>query len=95
MPLRSLLTKNTAPPPSRAWLRSIRLPEMHTLYRVAVEVDGAAWPPPGVPACAGLAPLPIAWLLVKTLSEIDHETPMLLSAPPLLQTPPGTCCARR
>jgi hypothetical protein len=34
-----------------------------------------------------LAPRPIAELRVKVLLKIDHDTPMLLSAPPLLQTP--------
>ena len=40
-----------------------------------------------MPPCAGLAPRPIARLRAKTLSKTDHETPMLLSAAPLLQTP--------
>src|SRR4029079_13155402 len=46
-------------------------------------------PPPAAPGRAGLAPRPTARLPVKTLLKIDHETPMLLSAAPLLQTPRG------
>src|SRR6476469_6719077 len=42
----------------------------------------APLPPPGVPARAGLAPLPIARLWLMTLLSTTHETPMLLSAPP-------------
>src|SRR5690606_16772770 len=43
-------------------------------------------PPPGVPARAGLAPIPIASLEVKTLLRIVHDTPMLDTAPPLEHT---------
>src|SRR5215469_7434406 len=45
-------------------------------------------PPPGVPARAGLAPDPIAWLWVITLLSTTQDVPMLLSAPPLEQAPP-------
>ena len=41
-----------------------------------------------MPGFAGLAPRPMARLRVKTLLKTDHDTPMLLSAAPLLQTPP-------
>ena len=41
-----------------------------------------------MPGRAGFAPRPMARLPVKTLLKIDHETPMLLSAAPLLHTPP-------
>ena len=37
-------------------------------------------PPPGVPARAGLAPVPIAVLWLNRLLSTVHETPMLLSA---------------
>ena len=40
-------------------------------------------PPPGVPARAGLAPLPTASFQLITLLRITHDTPMLLMAPPL------------
>ena len=63
VPVRSLLTKNTAPPPSRAWLRVIVVPASSTRERVAVGVDRAARA--RRPACrprAGLAPRPIARL---------------------------------
>ena len=40
-----------------------------------------------MPGRLGFAPRPMARLPVKTLLKIDHETPMLLSAAPLLQTP--------
>ena len=43
-------------------------------------------PPPGVPAWAGLAPVPIARLSKKRLFSTVQETPMLLRAPPLLHT---------
>src|SRR5487761_743659 len=47
----------------------------------------APLPPPGVPPRAGFAPQPIAWLCVRTLLSTTHDTPMLLSAPPLAHTP--------
>src|SRR4029453_16870182 len=45
-------------------------------------------PPPGVPGFAGFAPRPIAELCDSTLLSTTHDTPMLLSAPPLEHTPP-------
>jgi hypothetical protein len=39
-------------------------------------------PPPGVPCCAGLPPLPIARLCENRLLMMVHETPMLLMPPP-------------
>src|SRR6202167_4961304 len=45
-------------------------------------------PPPGVPACAGLAPSPMARLPVRVLPRITQDPPMVLSAPPLEHTPP-------
>src|ERR1700759_1808014 len=45
-------------------------------------------PPPGVPAWAGLAPSPMAWLPVMMQLITVQETPMLLRAPPLEHTPP-------
>jgi hypothetical protein len=45
-------------------------------------------PPPGAPELAGLAPQPMAWLPAMTLLSTTQDTPMLLSAPPLEQTPP-------
>ena len=42
VPVRSLLTKKTAPPPSRAWLPVIRVPASSTRNVVAVRVHGAA-----------------------------------------------------
>ncbi|GAB3873427.1 hypothetical protein GCM10027610_140580 [Dactylosporangium cerinum] len=41
-----------------------------------------------MPARAGLAPLPTAELYDSTLFSTTHDTPMLLSAPPLAHTPP-------
>lgn len=48
----------------------------------------APLPPPGVPEAAGLAPKPMAWFPVMTLLSTTQDSPMLLSAPPLEQTPP-------
>ena len=42
VPVRSLLTKKTAPPPSLAWLSSMIVPAMPDGEQVAVEVDRAA-----------------------------------------------------
>src|SRR5262249_7474199 len=44
--------------------------------------------PPGVLVRFGLAPRPTAELYVITQLSTTHATPMLLSAPPLEQTPP-------
>src|SRR3954451_22290984 len=43
-------------------------------------------PPPGVPDRDGFAPCPMARLPTNRLSVTFHDTPMLLSAPPLLHT---------
>src|SRR5437764_1483732 len=45
-------------------------------------------PPPGVPARAGLAPVPTAVLPARTQLSTVQDTPMLLRAPPLAQVPP-------
>src|SRR5437763_3046511 len=45
-------------------------------------------PPPGVPARAGLAPVPTAVLPARTQLSTVQDTPMLLRAPPLAQAPP-------
>ena len=41
VPVRSLLTKKIAPPPSLAWLFSMSVPAMRSGEGVAVEVDRA------------------------------------------------------
>src|SRR4029079_6908198 len=86
-PLRSLLTKKTAPPPSRAWLRRIRVPASSTRKSLPSAYSAPPEPPPGVPERSGLAPRPRARLPLTTLWKTAPATPMLLSAAPLLQTP--------
>ena len=65
-PLRSLLTKKIAPPPSRAWLRTILVPAIKTRNSLP-SATAPPEPPPGVPGREGLAPRPIARLPTKTL----------------------------
>jgi hypothetical protein len=89
VPVRLLLTKKMAPPPSLAWFSSMTLPAIRNVIWLPSRAMAPPLPPPGVPGCAGLAPWPVAWLWVKTLLSTVHETPMLLSAPPLEQALPS------
>ena len=90
VPVRSLLTKKTAPPPSLAWLSSMIVPAMSKREGVAVGVDGAAAAAAGRagPGRVG-ARCRSAVLWLNTLLSTTHETPMLLSPPPFEHSPPS------
>ena len=87
VPVRSLLTKKIAPPPSAARLPAMSAAGDREPEAVAVVVDRAAAAATGRAGPAtGSRRCPIARLPTNRLCATFHDTPMLLSAPPLLHT---------